>query len=124
MGHKFFPVLLARVRHGRGHNAKVFSSLVGTNIEEVSAMTDVVLVVRLSRQNRLPVRVCSSCRNETNFSRSLAEDFEKDYSLIAGTPDSDVKQLVLFFIQKIRLVASKRVSIHLVACLVTGSSVT
>src|SRR5258707_13350067 len=95
VSYELFPVLFRRIGQGRGHDAKVLRAFVGANIEEIAAMFDVVFVIGLARDNRLPDGVGVVGGDVAKLGRRLAGRPEHDYGFGSGTLTDDFNSRAL-----------------------------
>src|SRR5690242_3843399 len=117
MRDKFFPVLFRRITDGRGHDAEIGRALVGTNVEEIAAMIDVVFVISLPRQNHLPCRTRIGGWNVTKLVGRFAVSAKKNYGLVQRLADANVKQFILLFVDQFVLVSPEHVPEQFVTAL-------
>src|SRR6266567_5379349 len=77
-------------------------------------------MIRLSRENCFPFCIRIVRRNVTSLSRCLAGGFDKNYRLVSRAADSDIKQLILFLVEQVVLVAAQRMTKQLVIAFRNG----
>src|SRR5690349_15649597 len=78
-------------------------------------MIDVILVLRLAREDHFQRRSRNVCRQITNVSRSFALRVKKDHRLVARTESSKIEQLVFLIIEQIAFISAENVAEKLVA---------
>src|SRR5258705_2143045 len=103
MSYEFFPVSLRGVSDRRGHDAKVFGSLVTPNIEKVATVIDVILMIRFPRTDDLQSGGGIIRRQVLPLARSLALRTQSNYGLVTRAAGADVEEFVLLFKDQIRL---------------------
>src|SRR6185437_13187027 len=114
MSNEFFPTSLRGVGDRRGHDAKVFGSLVTANIEKVATVIDVVLVIRFSWTDNFQSGGRSIRRQVLPLARSLALRTQQNHGLVARAAGADVEEFVFLFKDQIRLCTSQNVPKELV----------